>query len=503
MYTLDQDIEITINQLSIATGGTYQYEVQISQPNQTFNTIFVGNCWLNAGETKKTFYLNNILNNCRSGFDNLLTNNQSVIVRRDITIYETVRVVLHITPVITKQATKNVYFAYRYPNQKYYLEEDFNFRTAMGEDLVYNLIQPGLLPHIPFTNTTEFPFGVAMQFNRNLNNDLYFVFDRGIDSTYWIDIPTGTYNQPEIYLQNLSDWYDTAYSLGGDGLLTIKTDEQYIEVFEEQDTSINLVQPAGTYAWTDMGDGKYELGQPIRLEVYAGYSNEPIITLTPDDDLYNTEQATYDNEVEVDFINSDTRKIEIRGYINSNQYGSIFITCPTWFKGLKTLYFSFDWLYSEYDQAGYLFNMYASIYIPDKVHQEVAIIDACPAKFYLVWYDRFGGIQSQPFGKTETYSESLTYETTKNYKDELKHSSIKVQPKWKINSGWLDEKLLPYYESIFVSPQLLLYDYTNDKGYSVNITDTSYTEKSFKNQGRKLFNMNLTLEQNKIQNLIY
>jgi len=41
---------------------------------------------------------------------------------------------------------------------------------------------------------------------------------------------------------------------------------------------------------------------------------------------------------------------------------------------------------------------------------------------------------------------------------------VEQQEKYTINTGWLDEWKFPYYESIFVSPTLYLYDVKNDKG---------------------------------------
>lgn len=133
---------------------------------------------------------------------------------------------------------------------------------------------------------------------------------------------------------------------------------------------------------------------------------------------------------------------------------------------------------------------------------EVAKIDICPAKYYLMWQDRGGSYQSQPFDKISTYSEGFNREYITNYKGIKRPTTITTSPKIKIQTGYIDEKLYPYYESIFTSPYLLLYDTKEDKSYLVNVTG-DYTEKTFKNQGRQMFNIQLDLEFAKNQNMVY
>ena len=133
---------------------------------------------------------------------------------------------------------------------------------------------------------------------------------------------------------------------------------------------------------------------------------------------------------------------------------------------------------------------------------EVAKIDICPAKYYLMWQDRAGSFQSQPFDKVSTYSETFDREYITNYKGVKRPTTITTSPKIKVQTGYIDEKLYPYYESIFTSPYLLLYDTKEDKSYLVNVTG-DYTEKTFKNQGRQMFNIQLDLEFAKNQNMVY
>ena len=125
------------------------------------------------------------------------------------------------------------------------------------------------------------------------------------------------------------------------------------------------------------------------------------------------------------------------------------------------------------------------------------------SRYFLKWRDRYGMAQCQPFKCNYTYSEDITKTTMTNYQNIKKITDVSVNSKWKLNSDWINEKYYPFYESIFVSPWLQLYDAKEDKVYSVILTDTDYTEKTFKNQNRSLFNLQLEVELDKSQNIIY
>lgn len=125
------------------------------------------------------------------------------------------------------------------------------------------------------------------------------------------------------------------------------------------------------------------------------------------------------------------------------------------------------------------------------------------SRFFLKWKDRYGMVQCQPFSGTELYEENFEKTHTKNFKNERKLVQISNQPKWKLNSNWISQDLYPFYESIFVSPWLQLYDAKFDKLYEVLLTNNTYTEKTFKNQGRQLFNLQLEVEQSKTQNILF
>ena len=129
------------------------------------------------------------------------------------------------------------------------------------------------------------------------------------------------------------------------------------------------------------------------------------------------------------------------------------------------------------------------------------ILDNCYKRYYLMWQDRLGGIQSQAFLDNITYSEDITNEEVQNFTNTRKKSSVQVLPKWKLNSGWIKEDVFPFYESILVSPFLKLYDTRYDCCYDV-IVNGNFTEKTYKNE-KKLLNLTLDLESTNKQTIIY
>lgn len=135
-------------------------------------------------------------------------------------------------------------------------------------------------------------------------------------------------------------------------------------------------------------------------------------------------------------------------------------------------------------------------------YRKIAEIDGCKSRYYLLWQDRYGSYQSQPFDGKMEYSESLTTTEIQNYSNKRFKNSVQVQPKWKLSSGWLKENAFIYYESIYLSPVLKLYDTETGREYDVIVTDKSYTEKKFKNE-KTLMNITLSLELSEKQNITY
>ena len=58
------------------------------------------------------------------------------------------------------------------------------------------------------------------------------------------------------------------------------------------------------------------------------------------------------------------------------------------------------------------------------------------------------------------------------------------------------------YEAIYTSPYLLLYDTETDRSWNVILKDTDYKEKKYRDE-RKLFNLEITVENNLKENYIF
>ena len=130
---------------------------------------------------------------------------------------------------------------------------------------------------------------------------------------------------------------------------------------------------------------------------------------------------------------------------------------------------------------------------PDQNHI-FAQIDMCPAQYYVQWIDRYGTYQCQPFSKISTFSNDYSTTHMISY-DKVKKPIFKtVNSTWNLNSEFIPEDKLPYYESLFVSDKVILYDAKNDMSYNVVLTDTKFVEKTFANQQRRMFNLQITLE---------
>lgn len=142
-------------------------------------------------------------------------------------------------------------------------------------------------------------------------------------------------------------------------------------------------------------------------------------------------------------------------------------------------------------------------YRPDyTIATKIADIDECPADYYLIWIDRTGAYQCQPFNGKTTLTESFT----NTYKYDLinKESPIvkTIDNKWTLNSGWLTYDEYKAYESIFTSKYLYLFNTKYDEGYEVILDTKQWTEKVKENKD-KMFNLKLDVHSALKQNILY
>lgn len=132
----------------------------------------------------------------------------------------------------------------------------------------------------------------------------------------------------------------------------------------------------------------------------------------------------------------------------------------------------------------------------------IAEYDDCIADYYLIWCDRTGGYQCQPFSKKSTLTEDIATSTLINSYDEERPYLKSITNKWTLNSDWLSFDEYLAYESIFTSPYTYLFDTKFNELTPVICTDKTWSEKTNKNT-KKPFNLKITVAENRKQNILY
>lgn len=320
-----------------------------------------------------------------------------------------------------------------------------------------------------------------------------------LDQQYNVDATFRTYRVPVAPLtqDNITIQNDGTDNLSTGTKITINEDHQNFEVIYGSQTfnytviagkripygiRSQLTAPKWSYAVID-NNGKLISYAYLTEETTQGYKYKSFTLTENNIELYIF--ATSGTAYEVTKITSKDFGI-VKGFwaqITSNATTSYYFM-DGWNSALNN-----EYVYKQY--------------IASKNIIEVAKVDPCPSRYYLQWRDRYGSMQMQPFCKVDTYSEDLTRTEIKNYQDTRSHSNISIQPKWKLNTKWLNNTVYPYYESLLVSPWIKMYDTKEDTVYDVIITSSDYTEKTFKNQSRQQFNLQIDVEAVNKQNILY
>lgn len=131
------------------------------------------------------------------------------------------------------------------------------------------------------------------------------------------------------------------------------------------------------------------------------------------------------------------------------------------------------------------------------------LIEPCKSKYFVLWRDRLGSQQCQPFDMVDTYSEDITGNEITNYYGKRSLYEVEVQPKWKLQTGYISDGDFKCYEGLFVSPWVQVFDSESDRVYDVIIKDRNYTERTFANQSKKMFNLEVTFEAAEKQNMLF
>lgn len=132
----------------------------------------------------------------------------------------------------------------------------------------------------------------------------------------------------------------------------------------------------------------------------------------------------------------------------------------------------------------------------------LAEYDDCLHDYYLIWVDRTGGYQCQPFNRKTTMKEDITTTSVTNILDESRPIIKSVSVSYDLKSDWLSFDEYNAYESIFVSPYIYLYDTKLNHLTPVTCSQKQWVEKNTKNT-KKPFNLQITVTANKNQNIVY
>lgn len=572
MKYLDENIEFTINEITVPSAGTYPYTVY-----ENGEAVFYGNTFLNAGQTSKTFDITDIVANqkWKGTLVKPLTNKTE-----KVNVIARYGVGLVIGGSEYNGRNIDVALVYRYPNRKNALEADLLNMEDINTEIFQNCLQGAkngvceCLPHIPYKHTSNYAFGVVAEYGYydSFNFSTEYKFDlegqlytnsgmtatwsgattqnmRTMDTLYasaqtsytypknvQISVATAAFSRPSQYY-SLTDVYTASTNslseqptaikvfTGANGttqlarfnfvngrlhgsLDAVPTSARFFLKHNVGADNTNYIR-FGTTSWNS-------ITYPIHIEFDAELTASKVII----SNVQFSRGCAYNNET---YLNVNVMQIQRSVVLYADQQGATYEECVAFIMtlgytraeaegfmtdighGYEATVFTGtpDEASEVYSRASGFFDAGVESADPILKPQHTAIVDiGCLPKYYLLWQDRYGGYQSQPFEKTETFSIDYKYDEMKDYQNRRRNITIKVQPSWKIQTGWIDEKYYPYYESIFSSPYVVLYDTEEDVAYNVIATDKKYTEKTWKNQ-HKFFNLVLNVEENKIQNIIY
>lgn len=128
--------------------------------------------------------------------------------------------------------------------------------------------------------------------------------------------------------------------------------------------------------------------------------------------------------------------------------------------------------------------------------------DTCPADYYVMWRDRYNGLNCQPVLNNVKMSNNYSRVNKINSKGEERIVSAGTSTSWVVNTDWLTYEKYYVWESILVSPEIYLIDTKNSYTYRVVITDNIYNEKT-RDNNNKMFNLTLNLKNDHTKTITY
>ena len=122
---------------------------------------------------------------------------------------------------------------------------------------------------------------------------------------------------------------------------------------------------------------------------------------------------------------------------------------------------------------------------------DLAIIDQCPADYYLLWVNDYNDWFSWGFKGTETLKRKQT--TIENFEDRTMPWKADLNSAWSLHSSYVDQWEIEQVKSIIRSNNILLYDTKHDKIIPVFLNSNSID--LYKNGKRKLYSLQVNVEE--------
>lgn len=511
MKWLDEDIIITVNNLRIDNSKLYVYKVY--EGTSPAKLLFAGQIYLNQGQTSADIDIKDIIAGQKWNAPTL--NDEAYDDFNPIYLIQDYYVVINDEHSYEEEAewpsaNTTVYLAYRYSNRKW-KEGDIEL---IDQAPTFSLLTQGynsitkecpIIPHYPYLLTDKYNFEYAY-YNGFSRSTYYTVFNAPLIKD---DVRNSYLNQSRNYSISLADLFNES---------EWNTDPIIVKDVLSETTVKPLKFTGSNYSYS-LSIPEEAVGNTIQI-VYTDNEYKDIIV----DKINVDDKADRQYKVRLDHILTGKEVYKLQYYVNNSIKGQLNIENSNLYSSTGEIVL--DLIFYSDVFSGNL-NITVNIQkltvsaknnaesaIIEIQHTDqgqtkkvkdftAAIIDFCPKRYYLQWQDRLGSIQSQGFNGNETYSEDITASEIQTYRQQRRLRNLQIQPKWLINSGWLNEEDYYIYESIYTSKYLKLYDTKYNQAYKVILTNRSYTEKTFNNQGRELFNLQLELELSNKQNMIF
>lgn len=110
---------------------------------------------------------------------------------------------------------------------------------------------------------------------------------------------------------------------------------------------------------------------------------------------------------------------------------------------------------------------------------------SCNSPYYLVWIQNDGALNCQPFTNTSKFSISYTNKTAVDVRNAEWKISATGEGKWGLKSRTVNENEYKDFADLFNSPYLLLLDMSTGRMHYVNVSKTTYEQKTKTRKDKK------------------